>query len=218
MKPEQIKYYSQNMERIAHKDRLFLNNPVIMQGLGLAPLIVAATSMKSSIILSVTVLLLLTSTRVAAAILSQFSYFRFRGFTYSLTAAIMYIGVFAIINLIYPAADIANIGLYLPMLVVDPIIIKRYERPQKERVSTAFRKGILTTFGYIMIIMLMGVLREILGSGTIYNIPVGNFPVLPLAKLPAGGFILLALIIAIWRSCVNSFKKKINMEAKRIDA
>lgn len=218
MKGEKLKYYAENMEHIAHRDRIFLNNPVVMQGLGLAPIIVAATSMKNSVILSIAVILLLTSTRVVAAMLSHFSYFRFRGFTYSLTAAVMYIGVLAIINLLFPSSDIANIGLYLPMLVVDPIIIKRYERPQRERISTALRKGMLTTLGYILVIMLVGILREIIGSGTIYNIRVSELPIMPLARLPAGGFIMLAIIIAIWRGCVNSFKKKVNMEAKRTDA
>ena len=37
-------YLSENMTRIARRDRIFLNNPVIMQGMGLAPLVVAAPS------------------------------------------------------------------------------------------------------------------------------------------------------------------------------
>ncbi|MEG0110549.1 MAG: Rnf-Nqr domain containing protein, partial [Oscillospiraceae bacterium] len=87
MNNEKLKYYADNMEHIAHKDRMFLNNPVIMQGLGLAPIVVAATSMKNAVILSMAVLLLLMPTRVVAAFLSRFSYFRFRGLTYSVTAA-----------------------------------------------------------------------------------------------------------------------------------
>lgn len=36
-----------DVEKRARRDRVFLNNPVIMQGLGLAPLIVAATTLKT---------------------------------------------------------------------------------------------------------------------------------------------------------------------------
>ncbi|MEF9865778.1 MAG: Rnf-Nqr domain containing protein [Oscillospiraceae bacterium] len=218
MNNEKLKYYADNMEHIAHKDRMFLNNPVIMQGLGLAPIVVAATSMKNAVILSMAVLLLLMPTRVVAAFLSRFSYFRFRGLTYSLTAATLYIGVLYVINILYPSADVANVGLYLPLLVVDPIIIKRYERPQKERLSTAARKGFLTACGYIMIIMIMGGLREFLAYGTLYGIEVAKTPILPFIKLPFGGFILLGILIAVWRSGVNLFKKKINMGAKKTNA
>ena len=59
-----------DVEKRARRDRVFLNNPVIMQGLGLAPLIVAATTLKNGVMLSVAVLLLLTPTRVLAALLS----------------------------------------------------------------------------------------------------------------------------------------------------
>lgn len=217
MKSEKLKYYADNMERIAHKDRMFLNNPVIMQGLGLAPIVVAATTMKSAVILSMAVLLLLMPTRVVAAFLSRYSYFRFRGLTYSLTAATLYIGVYFILTTLYPSADIANVGLYLPLLVVDPIIIKRYERPQKERLSTAVRKGLLTSCGYIMIILIVGALRELLAYGTLYGMPVLQHALLPLLKLPFGGFILLGILIGIWRSGVNYIKKKINMGAKKAD-
>ena len=75
---------SEELRRKIKRDRVFLNNPVVMQGLGLAPLVVAATSLKNAVILGVAVLLLLTLTRILAAMLSRFSYFRFRGLTLSL--------------------------------------------------------------------------------------------------------------------------------------
>ena len=49
-----------------------------------APLVVAAINVKNATMLAVAVALLLTPTRVIAAFLSRFSYFRFRGLTLSL--------------------------------------------------------------------------------------------------------------------------------------
>ena len=89
-----------DVEKRARRDRVFLNNPVIMQGLGLAPLIVAATTLKNGVMLSVAVLLLLTPTRVLAALLSRFAYFRFRGLTYALTAAAVFVGVRYVMGLL----------------------------------------------------------------------------------------------------------------------
>ena len=83
---------SEELRRKIKRDRVFLNNPVVMQGLGLAPLVVAATSLKNAVILGVAVLLLLTPTRILAALLSRFSSFRFRG----LPITLLYIGILAL--------------------------------------------------------------------------------------------------------------------------
>ena len=79
MKPE----VDHELARKVKRDRILLNNPVVMQGLGLAPLVVAVINVKNATMLAVAVALLLTPTRVIAAFLSRFSYFRFRGLTYA---------------------------------------------------------------------------------------------------------------------------------------
>lgn len=50
------------MDRLMVRDRFFFNNPVFMQGLGLAPIVVAATNLHNALILGFAVLLLLTPT------------------------------------------------------------------------------------------------------------------------------------------------------------
>ena len=42
-------------EKFAHHDRVFLNNPVVMQGMGLAPLVVVATTGQNSLMLAAAV-------------------------------------------------------------------------------------------------------------------------------------------------------------------
>ena len=46
---EKARYWAENMTELSKNDRLWLNNPVIMQGVGLAPMVVAATSVLRSI-------------------------------------------------------------------------------------------------------------------------------------------------------------------------
>ena len=187
---------SEELRRKIKRDRVFLNNPVVMQGLGLAPLVVAATSLKNAVILGVAVLLLLTPTRILAALLSRFSYFRFRGLTYAFSAALIYVGVRWCVGQLFPATDIAPLGLYLPLLAADPIILKRYERPQRERVGTALRKGVITS----------------IGAGTLYGRVVFQKPILPIAALPSGGFIFLAVLVALWRGFVTAAKHQLGVE------
>lgn len=204
------------MTRIARRDRIFLNNPVIMQGMGLAPLVVAATTARNALMLSVAVILLLTPVRVIAALLARTGYYRFLGLIYCLTSATVYIGVYYALQAIFDV-EILQLGIYLPLLVVEPLIIKRYERPQKERLVTALKKGLRTTCGYVLVLMLMGCLREVLTTATLFEQAIPRLPadLFPMASLPAGGFLLLGVVCAVWRSAVNRYKKYVNMEAKR---
>ena len=204
------------MTRIARRDRIFLNNPVIMQGMGLAPLVVAATTARNALMLSVAVILLLTPVRVIAALLARTGYYRFRGLIYCLTSATVYIGVYYALQAIFDV-EILQLGIYLPLLVVEPLIIKRYERPQKERLVTALKKGLRTTCGYVLVLMLMGCLREVLTTATLFDHAIPRIPadLFTMASLPAGGFLLLGVVCAVWRSAVNRYKKYVNMEAKR---
>lgn len=204
------------MTRIARRDRIFLNNPVIMQGMGLAPLVVAATTARNALMLCVAVILLLTPVRVIAALLARTGYYRFRGLIYCLTSATVYIGVYYALQAIFDV-EILQLGIYLPLLVVEPLIIKRYERPQKERLVTALKKGLRTTCGYVLVLMLMGCVREVLTTATLFEQAIPRIPadLFPMASLPAGGFLLLGVVCAVWRSAVNRYKKYVNMEAKR---
>ena len=203
------------LARKVKRDRILLNNPVVMQGLGLAPLVVAAINVKNATMLAVAVALLLTPTRVIAAFLSRFSYFRFRGLTYTVTSAAVYAGVLWVMEHLFSSADITLLGLYLPLLVADPIILKRYERPQRERIRTAFRKGVITTAGYVLAMYVTAILREFLGTGVLFGFTLTKTPLFPMAQLPSGGFILLALMIALWRGGVNIVKRQMGLGVKR---
>lgn len=201
------------MPRLSKRDRLFLNNPVLVQGLGLAPIVIAATTLKNAWILAVAVVLLLTPTRVIAAWVSRLPFLHFRGVTYSLVSSVVYIAVsWFMISVV--GMSVSSIGLYLPLLVVEPIIIKRYERPQQEKTITAVKKGIFTTLGFLLALFLIAGIREMLAFGTIGGYELVKEGAMPLAALPGGGFIFVGVLAAIWRYFINAFKKTVNMGAR----
>ena len=212
MNEEQLK--AMELARRIKKDRVFLNNPVVMQGLGLAPLVVAAVNLQNAVMLAVAVLLILTPTRVLAAFLTRFSLFRFRGLTYALSACVVYIGALFVLRSLYTPAQLGLLGLYLPLLCADPIVLKRYERPQR-RVKTALKKGLITSAGYILMLFLTAAIREFLGAGSLFGHAVMSYSLLPLAALPMGGFILLALLIAGWRGAVSIVKRQMALGVKQ---
>ena len=166
-------------EKFAHHDRVFKNNPVVMQGMGLAPLVVLATTGKNALMLAVAVALLLTPSRMLACLLSRLfplwdeqpapeqleKKLLPRALVYSGSAAAVYLAVYPLLNLVF-GTDLLALGIYLPMLVVEPLLTYRFGRVQ-ETMRKAVSKGLRITLGYVLILFLVGCLREWLALGTV---------------------------------------------------
>lgn len=209
---KRIVHLNENFAAISRRDRVFLNNPVVMNGVGLAPLVIAATTGRNALMLSVAVLLMITPTRVLSALVCR--WVKFRALVYCLSAAVVYIGAYYCMQAWF-SVEVTYLGMYLPLLVVEPIVIRRYEQPAPEKISSALKKGLLNTGGYVLVILLVGMLRELLAQGALFGQPLFDWSILPLSQLAAGGFIVVGILCALWRGAVNLVKKRVNMEAKK---
>ena len=210
--------------KFAHHDRVFLNNPVVMQGMGLAPLVVLATTGKNALMLAVSVALLLTPSRMLACLLSRLFPLRDeqpapeelekkllpRALVYSGSAAVVYLAAYPILNAVF-GTDLLMLGIYLPMLVVEPLLTYRFGRVQ-ETVRKAVSKGLRITVGYALLLVLLGCIREWLAAGTVFGVAVSR-PVLPMAGMPAGGFIVLGVLCAVWRALAARRRAYLTKEA-----
>ena len=128
----------------AHHDRVFLNNPVVMQGMGLAPLVVLATTAHNGVMLAAAVTLLLVPSRVLACLLSRLFPLNSenpapeelqkkllpRALVYSLSAAVVYLVAYPILNAMF-GTSLLTLGIYLPLLVVEPLLTYRFGRVQE---------------------------------------------------------------------------------------
>ena len=212
-------------ERFAHHDRVFKNNPVVMQGMGLAPLVVLATTGRNALMLAVAVALLLTPSRVLACLLSRLfplwdeqpapeeleKKLLPRALVYSGSAAVVYLAAYPILNAIF-GTDLLTLGIYLPLLIVEPLLTYRFGRVQ-ESVHKAVSKGLRITVGYALILLILGCLREWLALGSVFGVQLGR-PVLPMAGMPAGGFIVLGVVCAVWRALARKQKEYLKTEAR----
>ncbi len=215
MRENRIIFLAENMDRLSRRDRIFLNNPVIMQGLGLALVVIPATNLQNAWMLAVGMALLLTPTRIIATFIGQRIGKHLRGPVYALVSGLVYIGVAMLMENIF-GNNLQNVGIYLPLMVLEPLIIKRYASPASERIITSFKKGIITTIGFCLVLFLTAGLRELLALGTLYGVEIYQGSLLPMATSPAGGFILLAFLVALWRGLVKAFKKNILMGVRQI--
>ena len=173
-------------DRFAHHDRVFLNNPVVMQGMGLAPLVVLATTAHNGVMLAAAVTLLLVPSRVLACLLSRLFPLNSenpapeelqkkllpRALVYSLSASVVYLAAYPILNAMF-GTSLLTLGIYLPLLVVEPLLTYRFGRVQ-ETLHKAVSKGLRITVGYALLLMLLGCVREWLALGTVFGTPVGH--------------------------------------------
>ena len=133
MKRSIAELITRDPEKFAHHDRVFKNNPVVMQGMGLAPLVVLATSGQNAVMLAVAVALLLVPSRVLACLLSRLVPLHDedpapetlqkkllpRALVYSLSASVVYLAAYPILNAVF-GTSLLTLGIYLPLLVVEP--------------------------------------------------------------------------------------------------
>lgn len=225
MKQQKAEKILRDPGRYAHHDRIFLNNPVIMQGMGLAPLVVLATSGRNALMLAVAVALLLTPSRIISFFLSKLvpleenaseeelrAKLLPRGLLYCGTAAVVYLAVYPILDHLF-GVELLTLGIYLPMLVVEPLLVYRYARVQ-ETPRKAVSKGLRVTVGYAVVLLLVGCIREWLATGAVFGVALTPDAILmPLASMPAGGFILLGVISAVWRALAARYRAFLTNEA-----
>lgn len=225
MKRSIAELITRDPEKFAHHDRVFKNNPVVMQGMGLAPLVVLATTGKNALMLAVAVALLLTPSRMLACLVSRLFPLRDeqpapeelekkllpRALVYSGSAAVVYLAAYPILNAVF-GTDLLMLGIYLPMLVVEPLLTYRFGRVQ-ESMHKAVSKGLRITVGYALILFIVGCLREWLALGSVFGIQLSR-SVLPMASMPAGGFIVLGVVCAVWRALARKHKEYLKTEAR----
>ena len=203
-------------ERI-RADHILLSNPVVVRGLGLAPVIGAALDGQRALMLCIAALILVTFTRMLAVAVCHLTGNRFRPVIYCYTAALLYIPTYVLLYALF-GADLTLLGIYLPILVVEPAIVKRMEFSELEPVKEALRHGFNNALGMCVVLLLVGCLRELLATGAVFGHVVMHNALLPLAALPAGGFVILGVMAACWCAAANLYTDYKHEEVRRLYA
>ncbi|WP_167609444.1 electron transport complex subunit RsxE [Maribellus sediminis] len=105
----------------------------------------------------------------------------------------------------YVPALFKSLGLFIPLIVVNCIVLGRAEAfASKNKVGSSAIDGLGIGLGFTFALVLLGSIREILGSGKLFNITLysENYVTL-LFVLAPGAFIVLGYLIAI----INRIKK-----------
>ena len=215
------------------KEGLVTNNPVLVQLVGMCATMAITTSLFNGIGMGLSVLVILTCCNVVVSMLRKIIPGEIRLAIFVVVIA----GFVTIVDLVlqaYIPALAESLGVFIPLIVVNCIIIGRAEAfCSKNGVFASFIDGISQGLGYTLVLIAMCVIREFLGSGTfgagllgineagklIVEIGAKGIQLFPAEYgimymiLPFGGFVTLGVLIALMQYVLA--KSAAKQEAKK---
>ena len=215
------------------KEGLVTNNPVLVQLIGMCATMAITTSLFNGVGMGLSVLVILTCCNVVVSLLRKIIPGEIRLAIFVVVIA----GFVTIVDLVlqaYVPALADSLGVFIPLIVVNCIIIGRAEAfCSKNGVFASFIDGISQGLGYTLVLIAMCVIREFLGSGTIgaglfgldaagkliVEIGAKGIQVFPAEYgimymiLPFGGFVTLGVLIALMQYVLAKSAEK--AEAKK---
>lgn len=178
------------------RDSAVVKNPVLFEAIGLAPVAAMAVSLKSAIILAVVSCAELVIIELLACLALKHIKSYFRVAVYAVLGVLINIPIFMLFERFAPN-ETQNAGIFLPLLAVNSLVALHCERfAVKNPFGKTFVDAVSASAGYALVVLLVGTVREILGSGTIYSVDL-KLPVqLPGFLYPFGGLLLLGFLAA----------------------
>ena len=190
-------------------DGIIKQNPVLMSGLFAVPVIGAATSWESALAVCYVFSIVTLVSVVLCRLLPKKIAFAVRIVLYALIAALVYIPAAYTAQLIFPTAVTENIGLYLAVIVANPLILTKTESRFFLRTPLQMFKDVMGfIIGFDLSCLLVGVIRDILTDNIIGNTIVPLSFQMPSMNSVYGGFILVGVLAGLFRALYNKFVKK----------
>ena len=121
--------------------------------------------------------------------------------------------------IILTLSNIFSLGVFIPLIVVNCIILGRAEAfASKNSVAASAVDGICQGIGYTVVLLILSAFRELLGAGTLLGIRIMPSSYVPagMLTLPVGGFLCLGTLIAIMQWALARSEKK-NAEKKETE-
>ena len=189
------------------KEGLLTKNPVTVQLLGMCSTMAITTMLFNGIGMGISVLIILTCSNIVISLLRKVIPPKIRIACYIVVIAGFVTMVDLLLQAYLPSLS-ESLGVFIPLIVVNCIILGRAEAfASKNSVGASLLDGIFQGIGYTIALIIMCVVRELLGSGTIlggfsFINNGGGIRVIPeiypalLVVLPVGGFLTLGFLIA----------------------
>ena len=184
--------------------RIFMNgiideNPTFRMVLGMCPTLAITTAVFNGIGMGLATTAVLVCSNLFISLLRKVIPDQIRIPAFIVVIATFVTIVQLIIKAFIPALD-AALGMFIPLIVVNCIIFGRAEAfAFKNKPLASIADGLGMGLGFTCAITLICAVRELFGVGTLLGIQVmpAGYPPMDLLVKPAGGFIVLGLMMAL---------------------
>jgi len=179
---------------------LYKQNPVFKQALGLCPTLAVSNSIESGLGMGLAATFVLIMSNVLISLLRKIVPAKIRIPVYIVVIATFVTMIDLAMAGFAPALH-KSLGIFVPLIVVNCIILGRAEAfAGKNNVFLSFLDGLGMGLGFTFALVLLGTIREFLGSGSLMGIPVAgaSFQPVLIMILPPGAFLTIGFVLAFF--------------------
>lgn len=183
---------------------IIAENPVLRLMIGLCPVLAVSNNAVNALGMSVAVAFVLILSNLVVSILRKVTPDEIR-----IPIFIIIISTFVtisdyIMKAYFPALS-ASLGVFVPLIVVNCIILGRAEAfAYKNPVLSSVMDGIGMSLGFALALISIGIIRELLGAGSIFGFQLFNqAAAATIMILPPGAFITIGILMAALNKMEN---------------
>ena len=205
---------------------IFAQNPTFRLVLGMCPTLAITTSAFNGLGMGLAATLVLICSNALVSLLRKFIPDKVRIPAYVLIIATLVTLLEMLLKRFIPTLYSA-LGIYLPLIVVNCIILARAEAfASTNKVGDSMLDGLGMGLGFTLALTALGFVREFIGNGTLFmgslgsvsfGVKLGALPAYALKffVLPAGGFLTLGLAMALVNAISDYRAKKRKEDAEK---
>lgn len=194
---------------------LLKENPTFVLMLGMCPTLAVTTGVINGIGMGLSTTAVLICSNIVISMLRKFIPNKIRIASYIVIVAGFVTIVEMLLKAYIPALS-QSLGIYIPLIVVNCIILGRAEAfASKNSVIASAGDGLGMGLGFTCSLTLIAAVREILGAGTFAGISLfgSSFQPMSIMILPPGAFLTLGILLAI----INAIGRKVKKEGNSND-
>lgn len=173
-------------------------NPAFILMLGMCPTLAVTTSAINGLGMGLSSLVVLAISNVVISLLRKVIPDEVRLPAFIVIVA-SFVTVVELLMEAYMESLYASLGIYIPLIVVNCIILGRAEAyASKNPPLLSLFDGLGMGLGFTIALVIIGSIRELLGAGSIFGIALpGNFEPIAFFVRAPGAFLVLAVVVAI---------------------
>ncbi len=200
------------MSKVLHaiKNGIIDENPTFIQVLGTCPTLAVTTSAINGIGMGLSTMAVLVCSNLFISLLRKIIPDTVRIPCFIVVIASFVTIVQLLLSAFLPELN-ESLGLYIPLIVVNCIVLGRAEAfASKNGPVTAFADGIGNGLGFTLALCFIGLVRELLGAGTLFGVTVmpEAFPKTLIMIMAPGAFFTYGVLMAIFKNIMKKANEK----------